>query len=136
MPGRDFNDHPELRPLGEATHVPDHELGTGRTDRWRDPRRSCPPTDDGSARECRSCGASIPASRTKCQFCLSNHVELLGVDDVADEMALLHVIHMVIPAVSHYAAVAKGTTARYSPRSRFTVLRAATRIVRVSVGRV
>ena len=63
MPGRDFDADAELRPLGEATHVPDHEFGTNCTDRRRDPRRSRSPADDGSTPECRSCGASVPADR-------------------------------------------------------------------------
>ena len=111
MSGRNFNDDAELRPFGEATHVPDDVLNTNCRNRHRDPRQSCSSADDGPARECRSCGASTPTGRTKCRFCLSNHVEPLNVDDIADETALLHVIHMVVPAASQYAAVAKGTTA-------------------------
>ena len=119
MPGRDFDDNAELRPLGEATPVPDHELDTDCKDRRRDLRRFRSPVDGSSTRECRSCGASIPAGRTKCRFCLSNHVEPVDVDDdAADETALLHVVHMVVPAASRYAALAKDTTAAsFVPRN-------------------
>ena len=112
MLGHDFDDHTELCPLGEATHVPDHELETDRTDQYRGPRRSHFSADDGPTSECRSCDTSLPTGRTKCRFCLSNRVEPLDVNDAAaDETALLHVVHLVVPAASRYAAVAKGTTA-------------------------
>ena len=123
MPGRDFDDNAELRPLGEATHVPDHELDIDYKDRRRGPRRSRSSADAGSPLNCRSCGTSIPAGRTKCRFCLTNHVEPLdGDDDTADEPSLLHVVHLVVPAASRYAAVAKGTTAAsFVPRNDATI---------------
>ena len=124
MPGRNFEDDAELQPLGEATHVPDHGLDTKRGDRHRGSTRPSNPVDDGSTPKCRSCGASIPAGRTKCRFCLSNHVEPLDIDGIADETALLHVVHMVVPAASQYAAVAKGTTAAsFVPRNDKTITR-------------
>ena len=111
MPGRDFDDNAELRPLGEASHLPDHELDTDCKDRRRDSRRAHSTANAGSLRNCRACGASIPAGRTKCRFCLTNHVEPLDTDDPTGETEFLHVIHLVVPASSHYAAIAKGTTA-------------------------
>ena len=89
MPGRDFDDDAELRPLGEATHVPDYEFDTKRGDRHRGATRLSNPVDDGSTPECRSCGASIPSGRTKCRFCLSNYVEPLDVDGIADETVVV-----------------------------------------------
>lgn len=64
-----YADLEELRPLGEATQIPDGELT--RDDR-REPFRDRPGEalvgyPDGSdlpATECASCGASIPASQT------------------------------------------------------------------------
>ena len=120
--GRDFEDDAELRPLGEATHVPDHELDTKRGDRHRGSTRPGSPVDNESTPECRSCGTSVLPGRTKCQFCLSNQVESLNIDSIADETALLHVVHMVVPAASQYAAVAKGTTAAsFIPRNDETI---------------
>lgn len=90
MPGRDFDDA-ELRPLSEATPFSiTNSIPAIRTDAVT--RRSHSSADDGPTRECRSCGASIPVERTKCRFCLSNHIEPLDVDDAADETACLHVI--------------------------------------------
>lgn len=69
-------------------------------------------------------GTSIPAGRTKCRFCLTSHVKPFDVDDIADEASLLHVIHMVVPATSGYAAIAKGTTAAWCvPRNDRTIYR-------------
>ena len=58
---------------------------------------------------------SIPAGRTKRRFRLSNHVDPLDIDDDSDdETSLLHVVHMVVPASSRYAAIVKGSTAARS----------------------
>ena len=72
MPGRDFEDDAELRPLGEATHVPDHELDTKRDDQHRGSTRPGYPADVESTSECRSCGTSVPSSRTKCRFAVES----------------------------------------------------------------
>jgi hypothetical protein len=63
--------------------------------------------------ECSSCGASIPSNRTKCRFCLSNHLD--GTSDDSrpphTEWAPLHVVHLLVEASTFYAAVAKGAAA-------------------------
>ncbi len=74
-------DHEELRPLGEATQIPDNTLSSG-TD--GEPQRQRTGTVDAgypddtavTPAECASCGASIPAGQTKCRFCLSNHISM------------------------------------------------------------
>jgi hypothetical protein len=78
MTGRDY-DFEELRPLGEASRRPDHQLDGHSTAAPRRQRRASVetgypehPTEDEA--ECRSCGAPIPASQTKCRFCLTNHL--------------------------------------------------------------
>jgi len=63
--------------------------------------------------ECASCGTSIPATQTKCEFCLTYHLD--GSDDEqnrpTDESTLLHVVHLLVEASTFYAAVAKGSAA-------------------------
>ena len=59
MPGRDFDDDAELRPLDEATHAPD-ELDTISGDRYGESTHRGYPDDTESTPECCSCGASIP----------------------------------------------------------------------------
>ena len=62
---------------------------------------------------CASCEAPIPATQTKCEFCLTYHLD--GFDDGQDrstyESALLHVIHFIVEASTFYATVAKGSAA-------------------------
>jgi len=60
--------------------------------------------------ECSSCGASIPANRTKCRFCLSNHLDGTSDDSRTPdtEWTLLHVVYLLVEASTFYAAVAKG----------------------------
>ena len=117
MNGRQ-SDFEELRPLGEATHVSDTKLsGRGDAGQGEQQRRerleSYPNRTRSTQRECSSCGASIPAKRTKCRFCLSNH--LGGTSDegsISDtEWTLLHVVHLLVKASTVYAAVAKGAAA-------------------------
>jgi ribosomal protein L40E len=113
MNGR-YSDFEELRPTGEASHVPDTRLDDGYEG---DPRRQrvatsaggypdAPTTTDG---ECRSCGASVPDGQTKCRFCLTNH---LGSDATStDETAsttFLGIVHLVVESTTFYGAVAKG----------------------------
>ena len=105
MNGR-YSDFEELRPTGEASHVPDTRLDDGCEG---DPRRQrvatsadgypdAPTTTDG---ECRSCGASVPDGRTKCRFCLTNH---LGSDATStDETAsttFLGIVHLVVESTT------------------------------------
>lgn len=112
------SDFEELRPLGEANHVPDDQLtGRGNVGQAGGQRREGPesyPDRTRSTRsECSSCGASIPANRTKCRFCLSNHLD--GTSDDSrppdTEWTLLHVVHLLVEASMFYAAVAKGAAA-------------------------
>lgn len=116
MNGR-YSDFEELRPTGEASHIPDTRLDDGYEG---DPRRQriatstggypdAPTAADG---ECRSCGASVPNGQTKCRFCLTNH---LGSDATStDESAsttFLGIVHLVVESTTFYGAVAKGGAA-------------------------
>lgn len=112
------SDFEELRPLGEATHVPDDKLsgrGTaGRIgQRRRETQESYPNRMRSTQKECSSCGASIPTTQTKCRFCLSNHLD--GTSDERStsdtEWTLLHVVHLLVEASTFYAAIAKGAAA-------------------------
>jgi hypothetical protein len=113
-----YSDFEELRPLGEAMSTPDAKLAE-RVDKE--------PVDDSTAEtlceypdeiasvesECASCGTLIPATQTKCEFCLTYHLD--ASDDEqnrpTDESTLLHVIHFLVEASTFYAAVAKGSAA-------------------------
>ncbi|WP_224338444.1 hypothetical protein [Haloprofundus halobius] len=117
MNGRQ-SDFEELRPLGEATHVPDDKLsGRGTSGRIGHRRRetleSYPNRTRSTQKECSSCGASIPTTQTKCRFCLSNHLD--GTSDERStsdtEWTLLHVVHLLVEASTFYAAIAKGAAA-------------------------
>ncbi|USZ70136.1 hypothetical protein NGM10_17850 (plasmid) [Halorussus salilacus] len=117
MNGRQ-SDFEELRPLGEANHVPDNKLSgrgnAGQGEGLRKERLESYPNRARSARsECSSCSASIPANRTKCGFCLSNHLDGTSDDSHAPdtEWTLLHVVHLLVEASTFYAAVAKGAAA-------------------------
>src|SRR6056297_751913 len=116
MNGR-YSDFEELRPTGEASHIPDTRLDDGYEG---DPRRQrvatsaggypdAPTVTDG---ECKSCGASVPAGQTKCRFCLTNH---LGSDATStNETAsttFLGIIHLIVESTTFYGAVAKGGAA-------------------------
>jgi len=116
MNGR-YSDFEELRPTGEASHVPDTRLDDGYEG---DPRRQRVATSSGgypdaptaTDDECRSCGASVPDGQTKCRFCLTNH---LGSDATStDEPAsttFLSIVHLVVESTTFYGAVAKGGAA-------------------------
>ncbi len=117
MNGRQ-SDFEELRPLGEANHVPDNKLSgrgnAGQGEGLRKERLESYSNRTRSARnECSSCGASIPANCTKCRFCLSNHLDGTSDDSRTPdtEWALLHVVHLLVEASTFYAAVAKGAAA-------------------------
>ena len=111
-----YADYKALRPLGEATHVPDDQLASssGEPRRQRsggvDADYPDGPTADES--ECASCGASIPAGQSKCRFCLTNHLESADDQDTSTaERTLLHIIHIVVEASTFYGAVGKGSAA-------------------------
>ncbi|WP_201289628.1 biosurfactant protein 1 [Halobaculum saliterrae] len=116
MNGR-YSDFEELRPTGEASHIPDTRLDEGCEG---DPRRQRVATSSGgypdaptvTDGECRSCGASVPDGQTKCRFCLTNH---LGSDAIStDEPAsttFLGIVHLIVESTTFYGAVAKGGAA-------------------------
>ena len=116
MNGR-YSDFEELRPTGEASHIPDTKLDNGCEG---DPRRQRVATSAGgypdaptvTDRECRSCGESVPDGQTKRRFCLTNH---LGSDATSmDESAsttFLGIVHLVVESTTFYGAIAKGGAA-------------------------
>ena len=67
-----YTDYEALRPLGEATHVPDERLSSRRDEGERCQRvdgvdtDGYPDTTAATTAEC-SCGAPIPPSQTKCR---------------------------------------------------------------------
>ena len=78
MNGR-YSDFEELRPTGEASHIPDTRLNDGCEGApWRQRVATsaggspdAPTVPEG---KCKSCGASITDWQTNCRFCLSNHL--------------------------------------------------------------
>jgi len=116
MNGR-YSDFEELRPTGEASHIPDTRLDDGCEGAPRRQRVAtsaggypdAPTVTDG---ECRSCGASVQDGQTKCRFCLTNH---LGSDATStNETAsttFLGIVHLVVESTTFYGAVAKGGAA-------------------------
>jgi len=112
-----YTDFEELRPIGEASHIPDEKLsecGDGAAHRQRvaTTEKGYPSDATETNTECRSCGASIPAGRTKCRFCLTNH---LGSDatstDESVSTTFLGIVHLVVESTTFYGAVAKGGAA-------------------------
>lgn len=116
MHNRD-SDCEELRPTGEASHIPDTRLDDGSEG---DPQRQRvatttggypdePSTTDG---ECQSCGASIPDGQTKCRFCLTNHLgsEATSTDEMATT-TFIGIVHLVVESTTFYGAIAKGGAA-------------------------
>jgi hypothetical protein len=110
-------DFEELRPTGEASHIPDTKLDDGFEG---DPRRQRvatttggypddPSTTDG---ECQSCGTSVPDGQTKCRFCLTNHLgsDATSTNEVATT-TFLGIVHLVVKSTTFYGAVAKGGAA-------------------------
>ena len=117
MTGRN-SDYEELRPLGEATHLPGEKLSSssdGEPRRQRADKAHAGYPDDTTATtaECGSCGASIPAGQTKCRFCLTNHLDAAtdGQDTPDSECDILHIIQMLVESRTFYGAVAKGSAA-------------------------
>jgi hypothetical protein len=112
-----YSDFEELRPTGEASHIPDTGLDDGcegaprrqRVATSTDGYPAAPTATDG---ECRSCGASVPDGQTKCRFCLTNH---LGSDATSTNEAAsttcLGIVHLVVESTTFYGAVAKGGAA-------------------------
>ncbi|ADE02212.1 biosurfactant protein 1 [Haloferax volcanii] len=113
-----YSDFEELRPTGEASHIPDSRLddgceGSPRRQRVATSTGDYPDQPSGIGAECQSCGASIPNGQTKCRFCLTNH---LGAptdnQQPADtEWTLLHVVQLLVEASTVYHALAKGAAA-------------------------
>ncbi|MFT4922264.1 MAG: hypothetical protein ACI8XM_001477 [Haloarculaceae archaeon] len=112
-----YLDFEELRPTGEASHVPDPSLedgceGAPRRQRVATSAGGYPDAPTAADGECRSCGAAVPDGQTKCRFCLSNH---LGGDATrTDETAsttFLGIVHLVVESTTFYGAVAKGGAA-------------------------
>ena len=65
-----YADYETLRPLGEATHVPDDHLVSGgepRRQRSDGVNAGYPDDSIAAAPECESCGASISAGQSKCR---------------------------------------------------------------------
>ncbi|WP_353617812.1 hypothetical protein [Natranaeroarchaeum aerophilus] len=112
-----YSDFEELRPTGEASHIPDTRLdidGVGDPRRQRvatstDGYPDAPTVTDG---ECRSCGASVPDGQTKCRFCLTNHLgsEATSTNESAST-TVLGIVHLVVESTTFYGAVAKGSAA-------------------------
>ncbi|MGB9963021.1 hypothetical protein ACOZ32_12590 (plasmid) [Halobacterium sp. MBLA0001] len=110
-----YADYEALRPLGEATHVPDDQLTDGsepRRQRTGDVDAGYPDDPTEGETECASCRASIPAGQSKCRFCLTNHLEGADDQDTSNaERTLLHVIQLLVEASTFYCAVGRGSAA-------------------------
>lgn len=116
MPNR-YSDLEELRPTGEASHIPDTRLDDGCEG---DPRRQRVATSSGgypdaptvTDGECRSCGASVPDGQTKCRCCLTNHLESDATStNGSASTSFLGIVHLVVESTTVYGAVAKGGAA-------------------------
>lgn len=111
------SDFEELRPIGEATSTPDAELSEHTEkeveEATAEPLIAYPDESASTESVCTACEAPIPATQTKCEFCLTYHLD--QTEDIqehsTDESALLHVIHFLVEASTFYAAVAKGSAA-------------------------
>ncbi|SDY13780.1 biosurfactant protein 1 [Halobellus clavatus] len=112
-----YSDFEELRPTGEASHIPDTRLDDGcegapRRQRVATSAGGYPDAPTAADGECRSCGASVPIGQTKCRFCLTNH---LGSDATStNETAsttFLGIVHLIVESTTFYGAVAKGGAA-------------------------
>ena len=116
MNGR-YSDFEELRPTGEASHIPDTRLdggcdGNPRRQRVATSAGGYPDAPTATDGECRSCGASVPDGQTKCRFCLTNHLGsgATGTNETASTTCL-GIVHLVIESTTFYGAVAKGGAA-------------------------
>nr|WP_233340617.1 hypothetical protein [Haloprofundus sp. MHR1] len=108
-----YSDYEALRPVGEATQTPDHELGAGFD--AQDNGRSIagyPVEDHQRETNCASCGTSILPGQPKCRFCLTHHLDPSDEQHHSDtELSLLHVVHLFVESSTYYGAVAKGAAA-------------------------
>ena len=112
-----YLDFEELRPTGEASHIPDTRLDDGCEGDLRRQRvatsaggyPAAPTITDG---ECRTCGASVPDGQTKCRFCLTNHLgsDATSTNETASTTCL-GIVHLVVGSTTFYGAVAKGAAA-------------------------
>jgi hypothetical protein len=112
-----YTDFEELRPIGEASHIPDEKLSecsdsAAHQQRIATTEKVYPSDATESNTECRSCGASVPDGQTKCRFCLTNH---LGSDttstDESPSTTFLGIVHLVVESTTFYGAMAKGGAA-------------------------
>ncbi|GAB7011435.1 hypothetical protein JCM31271_33780 [Halorubrum trueperi] len=112
-----YTDFEELRPIGEASHIPDEKLsecGDSATHRQRvaTTEKGYPSDATESNTECRSCGASVPDGQTKCRFCLTNHLGSGATStNEAASTTFLGIVHLVVESTTFYGAVAKGGAA-------------------------
>ena len=112
-----YPDFEELRPTGEASHIPDTKLDDGcegapRRQRVATNSGGYPDAPTAADCECRSCGASAPDDQSKCRFCLTNHLD--GDATNTNETAsttFLGIVHLVVESTTFYGAVAKGGAA-------------------------
>jgi len=116
MHNRD-SDFEELRPTGEASHIPDTRLdadceGAPRRQRVSTSTGGYPDAPTVTDGECQSCGVSVPDGQTKCRFCLSNHLESDATStNEAASTTCLGIVHLVVESTTFYGAVAKGGAA-------------------------
>jgi len=117
MTGRDY-DFEELRPLGEASRRPDHHLDGHSTAAPRRQRRASVETgysehSTTDTAECRSCGAPIPTSQTKCRFCLINHLgdPATATTETGRKATLVGTVFALVESSTFYGAIAKGAAA-------------------------
>jgi len=112
-----YTDFEELRPIGEASHIPDEKLsecGDSAAHRQRvaTTEKGYPNDATESNTECRSCGASVPDGQTKCRFCLTNHLESDAAStNESASTTFLGIIHLIVESTTFYGAVAKGGAA-------------------------
>ncbi|MFC4247680.1 hypothetical protein ACFOZ7_11985 [Natribaculum luteum] len=112
-----YSDFEELRPTGEASHIPDTRLDD---DCEGDPRRQRVATSSGgypdaptaTDGECRPCWVSVPDGQMKCRFCLANHLggEATSTDESAST-TFLGIVHLLVESTTFYGAVVKGGAA-------------------------
>jgi len=112
------DDFEELRPLGEASRIPDQQLvhlldAEPRQRRNASVKHGYPEHSTTDETTCRSCGSPIPASQTKCRFCLINHLDGTAADttDTTQESTLVGIVFALVEASTFYGAVAKGAAA-------------------------
>lgn len=110
-----YADYEALRPLGEATYVPDDQLTSGgkpRRQRSGSGDAGYPDDPTAAATQCESRGASIPSGQSKCRFFLTNHLDVADDQDTSDaSWSLLHVVQMLVEASTFYGVIAKGSAA-------------------------